>query len=149
MGLRELRRKFHRERKNALKRFRRQKQANLLAEPGAHRFIVVLDHLKPAFNIGKTIRSADAFGAREIHLIGIDFFDPAPAMGSFKWVPARFHDNFADCFKDLSARGYTLFTLEPGDGEKLTTARLPVRSAFVVGHEEYGLSAMVTLRYTL
>jgi tRNA G18 (ribose-2'-O)-methylase SpoU len=102
--------------------------------------VVVLDHLKPAFNIGKIIRSADAFGAREVHLVGIDFFDPAPAMGSFKWVPARFHANFAGCFKDLNQRGYTLFTLEPNIGENLPAVNFPERSAFVLGHEEFGLS---------
>ena len=140
MGLRELRRKYHQERKNALKRFRRQKVANLLAKPGYHQFVVVLDHLKPAFNIGKIIRSADAFGACEVHLVGIDYFDPAPAMGSFKWVPARFHDNFAGCFRDLNRRGFTFFTLEPDIGESLPSVRLPNRSAFVLGHEEFGLS---------
>ena len=140
MGLRELRRKFHQERKNALKRFRQQKVANLLAKPGHHQFVVVLDHLKPAFNIGKIIRSADAFGAREVHLVGIDFFDPAPAMGSFKWVPAQFHDNFAGCFRNLTQRGFTFFTLEPHIGDPLPAARLPMRSAFVLGHEEFGLS---------
>ena len=125
---------------NALKRFRRQKQINLLAEPGEHRFIIVLDHLKPAFNIGKIFRSADAFGAREVHLVGIDFFDPAPAMGSFKWVPARFHIDFESCHDDLATRGYTIYTLEPNDGDKLPAVKMPARSAFVLGHEEFGLS---------
>ena len=64
MGIRTIRRHLKRERKHALHRFERHRRANLLAEPGRHRFIVVLDHLKPNFNIGKIIRSADAFGAR-------------------------------------------------------------------------------------
>ena len=102
--------------------------------------MIVLDHLKPAFNIGKIIRSADAFGAQAVHLIGIDFFDPAPAMGSFKWVPAKFYSDFASCHGDLSSRGFTFFTLEPEKGEKLPAVSLPERCAFVLGHEEFGLS---------
>ena len=140
MGLRQLRRKLQQQRIAARKRFRRQKNANRLAAPGAHSFIIVLDSLKPHFNVGKIFRSADAFGAREVHLIGIDFFDPAPSMGSFKWVPARFHEHFAGVHNELVARDYRLFALEPEKGRPLHAEPLPPRSAFIFGHEEYGLS---------
>jgi tRNA G18 (ribose-2'-O)-methylase SpoU len=140
MGLRQLRRKLQQQRIAARKRFRRQKNANLLAAPGAHSFIIVLDSLKPTFNVGKIFRSADAFGAREVHLVGIDFFDPAPSMGSFKWVPARFHDDFASAHRELTARGYTLFALEPQSERSIHAHPLPWHSAFIFGHEEYGLS---------
>ncbi len=140
MGLHKLRRRLAAQRKIAQKRFVRQRRANLMAVPGRRRFVIVLDHLKPAFNIGKIFRSADAFGAREIHLVGIDFFNPAPAMGSFKWVPARFHESFEPCFEHLTQEDYTIFALDPHGTRDLTEARLPERSAFVFGHEEYGLS---------
>ncbi|MDX1605018.1 MAG: TrmH family RNA methyltransferase [Candidatus Competibacterales bacterium] len=120
--------------------FRRHRNANLLAEPGPHRLVMVLDHLKSDFNIGKIFRSADAFGAAEVHLVGIEAFDPAPAVGSFKWVPARFHADFEGCYRTLAGRGYRLFTLEPGAPLSLTRAELPLLSAFVAGHEERGLS---------
>jgi tRNA G18 (ribose-2'-O)-methylase SpoU len=70
---------LHQERLSAIKRFEKQKRANLLAHPGAHEFVVVLDGLKPGFNIGKIFRSADAFGAFEVHVIGTSFFDPPEA----------------------------------------------------------------------
>ena len=140
MGLRQLRRKLQQQRIAARKRFRRQKNANRLAAPGAHSFIIVLDSLKPAFNVGKIFRNADAFGAREVHLVGIDFFDPAPSMGSFKWVPARFHEHFASVHQELAKRDYTLFALEPQTGPPINAHPLPRRSAFIFGHEEYGLS---------
>ena len=120
--------------------FRRHKNFNMLATPGVHEFIIVLDHVKSDFNIGKIFRSADAFGAREVHLIGIDKFNPASARGSFKWVPAQFHQQFGRCYDSLLERGYTLFTLEPDAQETLTHATLPERSAFLLGHEEYGIS---------
>ena len=58
MGLRNLRRRLHQERLSAIKRFEKHKRANLLSAPGVHEFVVVLDGLKPGFNIG----SAFIFG---------------------------------------------------------------------------------------
>jgi tRNA G18 (ribose-2'-O)-methylase SpoU len=136
---RKLRMLVRKRKQIARRRFRRQRQRNRLATGGVHDFIVVLDHLKPTFNIGKIFRSADAFGALEVHLVGIDFFDPGPALGSFKWVPARFHDRFETSHRQLVDRGYTVFVLEPENGRDLARTRFPRRSAFVFGHEEFGI----------
>lgn len=128
------------ERKNALKRYEKHRRRNLFAEPGVHPFVIVLDHLKAGFNVPKIFRSAEAFGAREVHLIGIGPFDPAPAKGAFKNVPARFHQDFDSCYKVLLEQGYTLFGLEADCGHVLGTSALPEKSAFIFGHEEHGLS---------
>ena len=140
MGLRQDRRRINMGRRLAMKRFKNQLRRNVLASPGRHQFIIVLDHLKPRYNIGKIFRSADAFGAHEIHLVGIAFFDPAPAMGSFKWVPAKFFDDAHGCISQLLERDYHIFLLDPSSGTCLTQAVFPSRSAFVFGHEEYGFS---------
>ena len=66
--LRSLSRHHLKEPESATRRFIKQKRLDLLAPPGRHKFIVVLDRLKPLFNIGKIFRSADAFGAAEVHL---------------------------------------------------------------------------------
>ncbi len=140
MVSRKCREELRRERQQALKRYEKHRRRNLLAEPGEHPFIVVLDHLKSGFNVPKIFRSAEAFGVHEVHLIGIGPFDPAPAKGSFKNVPARFHENFDDCYRALNEQGYTLFTLEPECGAPLSAAELPAKSAFIFGHEERGIS---------
>jgi tRNA G18 (ribose-2'-O)-methylase SpoU len=137
-------RKSKRERREArdqaLARYTKQRQRNLLAKPGTHQFIVVLDHMKAGFNVAKIFRSAEAFGAREIHLIDIGPFDPAPAKGSFKKVPARFFSTFAESYRDLMDRDYRIISLDAGRGTPLTEMVLPKKCAFILGHEEWGHS---------
>ena len=109
------------------------------AKPGPHEFIIILDHLKPSFNVGKIFRSADAFGAKEVHLIGIDSFLTQSAKGAFKYVPAVFHTSFEACYERLKDE-YSFFILEPGAEEKLTGSTFPEKSAFIFGNEEVGIS---------
>jgi len=138
--MKKQRKRSKKEQEYALRLYQRTKLLNTLAKPGPHEFIVVLDHLKSDFNIGKIFRSADALGAHEIHLIGVDYFDPTPAKGSFKWMPARFYEHFSQCYEYLTGRGYSLFALETGANDKLAAVSFPQKSAFIFGHEEFGLS---------
>lgn len=127
-------------RRQVLLSYNKERQRNLLAEPGAQPFVLVLDQLKAGFNVAKIFRSAEAFGASAVHLVNIGPFDPAPAKGSFRKVPARFHATFADCHAVLAAEGYTLFLLEPNGAALLGELVFPCNSAFVLGHEEFGFS---------
>ncbi len=140
MVSRQCRQELREQRRQGLRRYEKQRRRNVLAEPGPNEFVLVLDHLKAGFNVPKIFRSAEAFGACEIHLIDIGPFDPAPAKGAFKKVPARFYDDFSSSYRDLVSRGYTLFTLEPDCGDALSQVSLPAKSAFVLGHEEVGIS---------
>jgi len=110
------------------------------AKSGLHNCILVLDGLKPDFNIGKIFRTADAFGVREIYLIGVHAFDPDPAKGSVRWVKYQVFEQFIECFQVLQNKGYTVITLEPGCSDLLGRVEFPAKTAFVFGHEEFGLS---------
>ncbi len=127
-------------RNHLLLRYNKERQRNVLAKPGEHEFVLILDQLKPSFNVGKIFRSAEAFGAHAVHLVNVGQFDPSPAKGSFRKVPARFHDSFADCHAALVAEGYSFFLLEPTGLDSLCTVKLPKKCAFVLGHEEFGFS---------
>ncbi len=110
------------------------------ARPGLHDFILVLDHLKAGYNVPKIFRSAEAFGATEIHLINIGPFDPTPAKGTFKSVPVRFYDEFDSSYQFLNDSGYRLFILDSAGEIALSEAEIPRKSAFIFGHEERGIS---------
>lgn len=139
MVSRNERHKRRQSRTQALERYEKHRRRNLLAEPGVHEFAIILDRLKAGYNVPKIFRSAEIFGAHEIHLIGIGPFDPAPAKGGLKNVPARFHEQFDGCYQQLKERGYTFFTLEAGSDQMLWETQLPEKSAFIFGHEELGI----------
>lgn len=117
-----------------------EKYLNTRAQPGLLPCILVLDHLKPDFNIGKIFRSADAFGCREVWLVGVKWFDPAPGKGSFKHVPARFFEAYAQAHAALLEEGYTAYRLEPEDGPVLWDAEITQPCALVLGNEGVGMS---------
>jgi tRNA G18 (ribose-2'-O)-methylase SpoU len=122
-------------------RYERERRRNLLAQPGPGELILVLDHLKPGFNVAKIFRSAQAFGVRELHLIDIGPFDPAPAKGAMRAVPARFFGSLDQSMERLAAADYRVFRMVADGGPALQRFRLPRRCALVFGHEEFGLSA--------
>lgn len=134
------RQKIKRQRSLAEARYRKHRQRNVMAQPGVHRVALVLDNLKAGYNVPKIFRSAHAFGAAEVHLVNIGPFDPAPAKGGFKHVPARFHDDFDACYRELKDKGYRIYTLTPSSEHVLWSTELPENSAFILGHEEFGLS---------
>jgi tRNA G18 (ribose-2'-O)-methylase SpoU len=123
-----------------LMRYRKERQKNILAQSGPHEFVLVLDQLKAGFNVPKIFRSAEAFGASAVHLINIGPFDPSPAKGSFRKVPAVFHENFSVCYQLLRAQGCHFFQFCADAETPLHRIDFPVKSAFVFGHEEFGFS---------
>ncbi len=126
--------------KDIERRYEKERLRNVMAQPGPNLFIIVLDSLKAGFNVPKIFRSAEAFGVAEIHLINVGTFDPAPAKGSFRKVPARFHNGFESCYSELRERGYRIYRMDPQAPERLGSLDLPEKCAFVFGHEEWGFS---------
>jgi len=126
-------------RKMLTKKFEKQKKFNQeLASFGPHDLILVLDHLKPDFNIGKIFRTAEAFGAKEIHIIATDYFDPSTSVGGFKKVKAFFFESFDESYKRLMELGYTPYCLHSHSENYLHHTQLTNKTAFILGHEEFG-----------
>lgn len=121
--------------------FLRQKCLNAQrAKPGCNTFVMVLDHMKSNFNIGKIFRSAEVFGCHEVHVVGTKEFNPYPSKGGFRHVPAKFYDSFDGCYDRLKELDYTVYLMDPSKGIELSECKLEDRSAFVVGHEFYGVT---------
>ncbi|GAB4556814.1 MAG: hypothetical protein Tsb0017_11040 [Geothermobacteraceae bacterium] len=124
--------------RDAEKRYQLELQRNVLAQPGPHPFVLVLDRLKAGYNVAKILRSAEFFGARRVYLVDIGPFDPSPAKGALRKVPVRNCMSFAEAHTELAAEGYRFCLLAPDASTPLVRAELPEKVAFVLGHEEFG-----------
>lgn len=123
------------------KSFERQKLLNkLMAKPGAFPYVLILDHLKIDFNIGKIIRSAEAFGAQAVEVVGTPFFDPLPAKGCMKRVPWNIRQTIMETYLEYKDKGFTFYAFDSEAPVELHEAHFPDKSAFILGHEGFGFS---------
>lgn len=107
---------------------------------GPYPLVLVLDGLKAGFNVGKIVRSANALGAREVFLVGIPAWDPAYARGALKATRTRSFATITEALDVLRAEDYTLFALHPRGEATIGALPYPEKTAFLVGHEEFGFN---------
>lgn len=118
--------------------------------------VPVLDGLIDPHNIAAVLRSADAFGVQDVHVIERDEPFVAShriAQGTERWLDLMRHSDAESCAQHLHARGYTLLMASmAGDYTPEALASLD-RVAVVFGNEHAGVSeAMARLvdgRYTI
>jgi len=123
------------------KSFERQRLLNkLMSKPGPFPFVLILDHLKVDFNIGKIIRSAEAFGAHGVDVVGTSFFDPLPAKGCMKRVPWNMIKTFQESYQNWESKGFTFYAFDSEASDSIHEVYFPDNSAFILGHEGFGFT---------
>jgi tRNA G18 (ribose-2'-O)-methylase SpoU len=123
------------------KSFERQRLLNkVMASPGPFPYVLILDHLKVDFNIGKIIRSAEAFGAHAVDVVGTSFFDPHPAKGCMKRVPWNMCKTFHESYEKWDNLNYTFYGFDSEATESIHEVSFPDKSAFILGHEGFGFT---------
>ena len=111
-------------------------------------FILALDHLSDPFNLGAVLRSAEAFGIKQVFLSegSVDLYSPKVlrgAMGSVFRVPVQKGD-LADFLLNKKAEGYQIL----GAGLDRNYQLLPDVSfqkttVMVIGNESNGISPAI------
>jgi tRNA (guanosine-2'-O-)-methyltransferase len=105
--------------------------------------IAVLDGVIDPHNVSAVLRSADAFGVQEVHLIdrGEAFLaSPRVAQGSHRWLTVVQHASAAACVAALHARGHRVYIASmEGALRPEALAREP-KLAIVFGNEHAGVS---------
>ncbi|MBM65615.1 MAG: rRNA methyltransferase [Myxococcales bacterium] len=107
---------------------------------------VVLENIFQPHNASAVIRSCDAFGLQDLHLIELNNrFQPNKdiAMGSQRWVSTFRYPNAVDCFEALGAKGYQLVATTPHTDQTLADLPIDRPLALCFGEEKPGLSQTV------
>lgn len=104
---------------------------------------VVLEAVRRRHNVSAILRSSEAFGLHEAHLV-TNTFRPSvgSAKGAERWLELQLHDSPATCFEHLRARGYRIYVADFAE-DALSPEEVPVDGpvAVLFGTELTGVSA--------
>jgi len=109
--------------------------------------VAVLDGVHDPHNVAAVLRSSEAFGVQELHLLaGPDTFLAAQsvARGSERWVDVVRHHSPNACVQALHARGHRVYVAAMDGAILPTDLATETRVAIVFGNEHAGVSPEMT-----
>ncbi|HET6699551.1 MAG TPA: TrmH family RNA methyltransferase [Nocardioidaceae bacterium] len=131
------------DRRNVVDRYRYWRMEAIVADLDRrrHDFHVGIENWQHDFNIGTIVRTANAFLACEVHIIGRRRWNRRGAMVTDRYQHIRHHEDAAGFAAYLRGAGVPLFGIDnlPG-AQPLETLALPRRCALLFGQEGPGLS---------
>ena len=135
------------DRRNVVDRYRYWSMAAIVADLDTrrHDFHVAIENWQHDFNIGTIVRTANAFLAREVHIVGNRRWNRRGAMVTDRYQHVRHHesaDDLAAYLHGLPRAGpVRLLGIDnlPGS-QHLETMEVPRRVCFLFGQEGPGLS---------
>jgi tRNA G18 (ribose-2'-O)-methylase SpoU len=136
----------HGDRRNVVDRYRYWRRDAIVADLDArrHDFHVAIENWQHDFNIGSVVRTANAFLAREVHVVGRRRWNRRGAMVTDRYQHVRHHVDVASLVSWARAEELAIVGVDnlPG-AEPLETYALPRRCVLVFGQEGPGLSEAV------
>jgi tRNA G18 (ribose-2'-O)-methylase SpoU len=131
------------DRRNVVDRYRYWTMAAIVADLDArrHDFHVAIENWQHDFNIGTIVRSANAFLAAEVHIVGNRRWNRRGAMVTDRYQHVRHHGGVEELAAYLHEQGVVLYGVDNLPGSlHLETTTLPRRVCFLFGQEGPGLS---------
>lgn len=109
---------------------------------------VVLDRLEDSFNMAAVLRTCEAFGLQEVHIIKNPEAAWSPndkvTQGCDKWLDLHRYENFAACKASLKERGFQLWVSAVTErAQSLFNIDFSGKVALVFGNERFGVSKEV------
>nr|WP_251453049.1 TrmH family RNA methyltransferase [Microbacterium sp. Marseille-Q6648] len=106
-----------------------------------HGFHVAIENWQHDMNIGSIVRSANAFLAAEVHIVGRRRWNRRGAMVTDRYQHVRHHEDVAAFAAWADAEGLPVIAIDNVDGSvALPDADLPERCVLLFGQEGPGLS---------
>jgi tRNA G18 (ribose-2'-O)-methylase SpoU len=132
------------DRRNVVDRYRYWTMEAIVADLDRrrHEFHVAIENWQHDFNIGTIVRTANAFLAREVHIVGNRRWNRRGAMVTDRYQHIRHHATVADLAGYLHGEGITLLGVDNLPGSRpIETLVLPRAVCLLFGQEGPGLSA--------
>jgi len=133
----------HGDRRNVVDRYRYWTLEAIVRDLDArrHRFHVAIENWQHDFNIGTIVRTANAFLAREVHIVGNRRWNRRGAMVTDRYQHVRHHEDVPALASYLHEQGVTLLGIDnlPGS-QPVETTTLPRDVCLLFGQEGPGLS---------
>ena len=133
----------HGDRRNVVDRYRYWRREAVVADLDRrrHDFHVAIENWQHDLNIGTVVRTANAFLAREVHVVGRRRWNRRGAMVTDRYQHVRHHPTVEDLLAYAREQGLTLVGVDNLPGAvPLETAELPRRALLLFGQEGPGLS---------
>jgi tRNA G18 (ribose-2'-O)-methylase SpoU len=131
------------DRRNVVDRYRYWTMEAIVADLDRrrHDFHVAIENWRHDFNIGTIVRTANAFLAREVHIVGNRRWNRRGAMVTDRYQHVRHHETVADLASYLHEQEVSILGIDNLPGSRpLETLDLPRRVCLLFGQEGPGLS---------
>ncbi|MFD0994374.1 TrmH family RNA methyltransferase [Pseudoclavibacter chungangensis] len=107
-----------------------------------HPFHVAIENWQHDMNIGSIVRSANAFAAETVHIVGRRRWNKRGAMVTDRYQHVEHHEDVAALVRFARDAGLPIIAIDNVPGSvPIETTRLPERCLLLFGQEGPGLSA--------
>lgn len=134
------------DRRNVVDRYRYWRHEAIVADldERRHPFHVAIENWQHDLNIGSVVRTANAFLAREVHIVGRRRWNRRGAMVTDRYQHVRHHSDAAALAAWAAGAGIPVIGIDNLPGSvPLETYELPRECVLVFGQESVGLSDQV------
>ncbi len=108
----------------------------------SHPFHVAIENFQHDFNIGTVVRTANAFLASGVHIVGRRRWNRRGAMMTEQYLNVEHHDSVGTFVEWAHQHELSIVAVDNIDGATpIECTQLPVRAVLVFGQEGPGLSA--------
>lgn len=131
------------DRRNVLDRYRYWSVEAIKADLDSRRSTlhVAIENLQHDLNIGSIVRSANAFNAGGVHIVGRHRWNRRGALVTDRYLDIHYHADAADLAEWACANDYRLVAIDnPEDSVAIEEAELPENCLLVFGQESAGIS---------